>query len=101
MSRHLLKDKHQALAVMNNKAYCIGHSNRKASISTPQGSGFEISYDGLHFYLENISGDVYMNSVRVVGRTELVGSCVVAIGPTESRSRSYITFDVSSPEVAL
>lgn len=100
ISRYLLKDRHQALAVMNNKPYYLNNSNKKALLSLPDRGSFEISYDGLRFYLDKITGMVFMNSLHVHEKTELVNSCVVAIGTNENR-RSYITFDVSSPEVIL
>lgn len=102
IERYLLKDRHQALVVMNGCTHSLNASKQKAVLSVKGMGEFNVSYDGLRFYLDSISGEVYMNNIPITSKTEMAGSCVVAIGaPVRKAARRYITFDISYPEVTL
>ncbi len=102
IKRHLLKGRHQALAVLNGKNFLLSSEKERANFTIASIGTFSIIYDGLRFHIDNVSGEIYMNNIEVTEKKELIGSCVVAIGsPERENSRSYITFDVSNPEVAL
>ncbi len=102
ISRHLLKGRHQALTVFNGRDYLINSTNNKVALSVKGIGGFSIYYDDLRFYINNISGEIYMNNIPISSTTELVGSCVVTIGdPPKGKNRSYITLDISYPEVTI
>jgi serine/threonine-protein kinase len=102
IEHHLLKGKHQALAVMDGKTYYLNTDKTRVKLSLTDVGALDIYYDDLRFYLNNISGEVYMNNVLVTSKMELIRSCVITLGgPDRKNQRSHITFDVSNPEVAL
>jgi serine/threonine-protein kinase len=102
LARHLLRDRHQALAVYNGKPYVINAGNRSAGLDYPTVGKIEITYDGLKFLVAVATGEVYINNRPTNPGEEIPGSCVVALGGAHrGSSRAYITFDVSKPEVVL
>lgn len=102
LARHLLRDRHQALAVYNGKPYVINSGNRSAGLDYPAVGKIEIAYDGLRFLVSVATGEVYINNRSASPGEEIPGSCVVALGgPHRGNNRAYITFDVSNPEVVL
>jgi len=103
LGRYLLFNKHQAVAVMSGKTYIFNKDSTKASISLPSIGSFEIHYNGLEFKLENVIGEVSVNNIPAKSNMKIPGSCVVALGNSNRHytERSFITFDVSNPEVTL
>ncbi|GAA4890700.1 serine/threonine-protein kinase [Ferrimonas pelagia] len=103
LSKHLLFNKHQALAVSNAKTHTLDMHNRSAALSLGNIGSFNITYDGFDFRLQNVVGEVSVNDTRALSGMAIPGSCVVAIGDQNRHNweRTYITFDVSNPEVAL
>jgi serine/threonine-protein kinase len=103
IARHLLKDKHQALAVFNDTPQYLNHSKRKISLSLPNIGAIEIEYNSLDFFVKSKSGEVLVNNRAIQTNEVIPGSCVVALGYScrPSRERAYITFDISHPEVVL
>lgn len=102
LARHLLRDKHQALAVYNGKPFVINAGNRSAGLDYSTVGKVEIAYDGLKFFVQVATGEVYINNAPANSGKEIPGSCVVALGGAHrGRNRAYITFDVSNPEVVL
>jgi eukaryotic-like serine/threonine-protein kinase len=102
LSRQLLRDKHQALAVYNNQTNVLNSSKRAASLRLPEIGEIKIEYDGFRFYVTSVSGEVFINNQAVISGEEIPGSCVVALGAAYRKNdRKYITFDVSNPEVVL
>ncbi|MEI5639724.1 MULTISPECIES: serine/threonine-protein kinase [unclassified Pseudoalteromonas] len=103
ISKYLLFDKHQALAVIKGQPHILNKNKRSAKLEFGTIGSFEIHYNGLNFSLKNVSGEVYMNNIKVNGDMVIPGSCVVGIG-TSSRhytQRIFVTFDISNPEVAI
>lgn len=103
LARHLLRDRHQALAVFKGKPYYINAGNRSAGLDYPAVGKIEISYDGLRFFVSVATGEVYINNSSIAQGYEIPGSCVVALGGPHRRNdqRAFITFDLSNPEVVL
>lgn len=101
LAKYLLKDRHQALVVIDGKPHLINHSQKGAKLSAPLG-GLSVHYDGLNFSMRNIQGHISVNGVAAQDGDFLNGSCVIVVGPDSAgASRSYISFDVSHPEVVL
>jgi len=103
IARYLLKDKHQAIVIHNGNPQYLNSETKSVQLELTGIGKVEIAYDGLHFKVVSVSGEIYINnSVPQVG-TILPASCVVAIGATyrHANQRAFITFDVSNPEVVL
>jgi len=99
---HLLRNKHQALAIHQGKPYLINSGNVSAGLDYPTVGKIEIVYDGLRFFVYVATGEVFINNQEVVPGQEIPGSCVVALGAAyRGGKRAYITFDVSNPEVVI
>lgn len=102
LSRQLLRDKHQALAVYSNKSNILNGSKRTVTLRLEGIGEIKIEYDGFRFYVASVSGEVFINNQTVISGEEIPGSCVVTLGNTHrANARKYITFDVSNPEVVL
>lgn len=102
IARYLLRDKHQAIAVYNSKPHFVNAGNRKVGLDYPSVGKIEIEYDGLRFFVKVAAGEVYINNSPVEAGEEIPGSCVVALGGAHrGKTRAFITFDVSNPEVVL
>lgn len=103
IGKHLKHLKHQALAVFNGKTHILNKDCRRVTINLSSIGGFDLNYDGYRFTVENVSGEVYINNTLAISGTEIPGACVVAIGSKDRHytQRSYITFDISNPEVTL
>lgn len=101
LGKQLMRDRHQALLVFNQKPVYVNANKPVGKISGRLG-GLDIRYDGLRFTSQAIVGDVYINNLPAVSGGQLPGSCVIALGAsTAGAQRSYITFDVSHPEIML
>lgn len=102
LARHLLRGKHQALAVYQGKPYTLTTWNPSVELNAAGIGKVEIIYTGLKFIVYIAEGEVFINNSPAVRGEEIPGSCVVALGaPLRGSSRAYITFDVSNPEVVL
>lgn len=103
IARYLLKDKHQAIVIYNGNAQYLNSQTKSVQLELSGIGKIEIAYDGLHFKITSVSGEVYINNSAPQIGTILPVSCVVAIGATyrHSNQRAFITFDVSNPEVVL
>lgn len=102
IARHVLKDRHKALLVANGLEYVLNDEVRAVSIGSATLGKFNLRYDGLDFYIEYVSGDVYLNNARVLSTTLLPGSCVVVVGsPDRGMGRLSVSIDVSHPEVVI
>lgn len=102
LARHLLRGKHQALAVYKGKPYVFNAAELSAGLDLTDIGKIEILYTGLKFIVYVATGEVFINNNPAVPGEEIPGSCVVALGGAHrGSSREYITFDVSNPEVML
>lgn len=97
----LLTGNHQGLVISGHSTNIVNSQSSRARVKTMLGS-FSISYDGSYFILGDINGEVFVNGMRVVSGEQLTGSCVIITGAvTAGMSRSFITFDLSNPEVSI
>lgn len=102
LARHLLRGKHQAIAVHKRTPYIINAWNPSAELDSTGIGKIEILYTGLKFIVYIAIGEVFINNSPAVQGEEIPGSCVVALGGAHRRNdREYVTFDVSNPEVVL
>lgn len=102
IARYLLKDKHQALAVYNGKAYVFNCDNRSASLNLPGIGNLTIQYDGLKFFVSTAEDEVFINNLSVTIGQEIPSSSVITLGnPERGLNRKFVTFDVSNPEIVL
>lgn len=102
IAKHLLLNKHQALAVYQGAPHYLNTNNRTVSISWTGVGSVRISYDGMRFFVEEVNGEVFINYGLAEIDQPLPASCVLALGaPQRGAQRKYITFDLSHPEVVL
>jgi serine/threonine-protein kinase len=98
---HILRGRHRATFVVQGTVHVLQASLRAVTITLPGGVA-RLSYDGLRFAVSALSGDVYINNVRVVSQQHLPRSCVVTFGgPALGANRVHVPIDVSHPEVVL
>ena len=95
---HLLFNKHRALIVLNGQRHEINSTKTKSTVKSSDGSSLVIRYDGYKFFAEDVSGAVCANNYALQKNTELPNSCVISFGASGS-GRTFVTFDVSNPEV--
>ncbi|CAK1712832.1 Protein kinase [Vibrio crassostreae] len=101
LRRHLLRDKHKGLMVMESQVKELNSQNRRAKISSTYGTSLNgeitIEYDGYDFKVAALGGDVTVNNDQVNVGHILPGASVITLG-TPAR-RGFVTFDISNPEV--
>lgn len=101
LSQHLLQGRHRALVVYEGNATYLDLNKRSVTLQLGT-KEIKISYNGFHFYVEYVKGEVYINNRKVTLNEILPGACVVALGaPSEQNARKYITFDLSHPEIIV
>jgi serine/threonine-protein kinase len=100
IGRHLLRDQHRALLVSGGRTYVLDKDNRIARLSVPGQGTLTITYDGLYFKVSKLGGEVAINNMLMSDGDHLPGSCVIVLGSSGQR-RTFITVDVSHPEVVL
>jgi len=97
---YLLRDTHQALAVIGGKKYVLNTQNRNITLEMGAVGKVKITYNGLGFVVSHVEGAVYINNAAVVINQVMPGSCVITLG-NNGTSRDFVPFDVSNPEVVL
>jgi eukaryotic-like serine/threonine-protein kinase len=102
LARHVLKNRHRALAVTAGQEHRLDASHRAVRIRVASGDSVDIRYDGLDFSLTAVSGVVYVNNMPAATGLILPGCCVIALGTMDKPTdRVYITFDISQPEISI
>lgn len=102
VGRHLLYGRHKATMIVADKIHYLDKVGQSVKISSGAVGSIDVSYDGYNFIVSNVVGNVYINNIVVSPPRTLPGACVITIGsPMLGYGRSYITFDVSHPEVVL
>lgn len=97
----LLRDRHRATFVVHGNVHTLDARQRGVVITLPGGVA-RFRYDGLAFSIKLVSGDVFVNNIKVTSQTILPRSCVVSFGsPTLGMNRVHVPIDVSHPEVVL
>ncbi|MFT0518006.1 serine/threonine protein kinase [Pseudomonas faucium] len=99
LAKHLLKDRHRALVVMDGSLHELDLNHRSISLKARDVGDISIGYDGFDFKVLTCSGAVYLNNTRVDAGDIVPGCCVITFG--SSGRRKFVTFDVSNPEVVV
>lgn len=94
----LLEGQHRAWLNNNGALTEINNSSPTAKINAGVGS-IEIQYTGTNFVVLAASGAVNINNMMVVPGQQVPSSCVIIFGNQGARSRAFVTFDASNPEV--
>lgn len=102
----LTYDKHIALMTLvgNDKAYTVNSMNRNVTLSSENNRDkFSLEYNGFDFSIHQIHGEVYINNMQAFENQVIPDSIVVSLGGPhrDNRERSFVTFDVSQPEVSI
>ena len=100
--RVLLYNRHRALINIGGNANYLDAGNPRATASIAGLATVVIEYDGDCFRASQVTGDVFVNNVKVGPGFIFPGSCVIAFGAPELQARRvYVTFDVSHPGVEV
>ena len=77
--------------------------NPRVNLQHPSFGRLSIVYDGLDFRVAHVEGDIWANNMEVSIDAVLPDCCVIAFGGPDHRAgqRSFVTMDVSHPEVVL
>lgn len=97
LERHVLNGRHRAIAVINRDAKRLDTANRSISMTVSAGDSLGIQYDGLQFAVSSAAGNVFVNNGAVKPGTIIPGCCVITFGV--GSNRTFVTFDISNPEV--
>lgn len=97
LRRHLLQDRHRALLVLGTNTHEITAASRSAIIKSGKLNEIRITYDGLRFTVTSCTVNILINNTTFTIGDELPPCCVIAF--SNGTSRSFVTFDVSNPEV--
>jgi serine/threonine protein kinase len=102
IGKHLLRDQHRALLISGGSTYTLDMNKKVVQLSVAGQGALDIKYDGLDFVVTSLTGDVLINNRTVAVGYVLPGSCVIVLGAAHlGTRRTFITVDVSHPEVAL
>ncbi|MPT40257.1 MAG: serine/threonine protein kinase [Achromobacter sp.] len=96
LARQLLKNRHRATVVLNGTTNTLDCNNRTIALNAKIGN-LTIEYDGIDFKVTKVSGAVYINNTAVFVGAVVPGCCVLTFG--DSGPRTFVTFDISNPEV--
>ncbi len=101
-ARVLLKGKHRATFVPDTgQKFVLDHSKPTVTLKHQFGS-VTFVYDGLSFVVTLVSGEVWANNIRIVTGSAPPDGSVITFGDPERKfARSFVTVDVSHPEVVL
>jgi eukaryotic-like serine/threonine-protein kinase len=100
LGKHLLRDQHRALLVNGNTIHMLDASKRAVRLAVQGRGSLIIRYDGLQFVASEVNGHVSINNLLAVDGFILPGSCVIVLG-SQRGSQTFVTVDVSHPEVLL
>jgi serine/threonine protein kinase len=100
VGRFLLQNKHRALLVSNAGTAILDSSNPVVQLSVKGQGSLKISYTGFQFKVSDVTGNVSINNIPTSNGYILPGSCVIVLGAAIP-NRTFVTVDVSHPEVSL
>jgi eukaryotic-like serine/threonine-protein kinase len=100
ISKLLLQNKHRALIVSNAATAVLDSTNPVVQLSVNGQGSLKINYTGFQFVTSEVTGIVSINNIPTSDGYVLPGSCVIVLGAA-STYRTFITVDVSHPEVSL
>ena len=98
----LLRDHHSAAFVVQGTLHTLSAGQKAVTITLSNLGVARFNYDGLKFLIAPISGDVFVNNIKITSESTLPKSSVVSFGgPEKGMGRVHVPFDVSHPEVVL
>lgn len=98
MERHLLYKRHRAVAVINNQPKTLDAASSSIVMKVGSDRAMTVRYDGYDFIVSEVTGPVYLNNMAAKAGTIIPGCCVITFGNV-SGQRTFVTFDISNPEV--
>lgn len=103
LEKHILYNRHQALVVHREKSTYLNHKKSSITLAVENVGSIDVHYDGMNFVITRAEGEVFINNTHVVSGSTIPTSCVLAIGGSHRKNweRSFITFDLSHPEINL
>ena len=102
LAQRLLFGRHRAHLSTGYNEYDLNTPGQGATLNVNGMGGIEIRYDGLQFVVASVSGDVFVNNSAVTVGETLPGASVITIGAQNlGARRTFVTFDISHPEVVL
>lgn len=102
IGRQILFGRHRAFFSDGANTYFLDSKTRAIRVSAATTGSAKITYDGLRFFLAEVKGDVSVNGNPAADGHLLPDSCVIILGDKSlGASRTFLTFDVSHPEVLL
>ena len=100
LHKHLARNKHRALVSYAGTTYRLAAGVKPFTLRrSGSPDRIRIAYDEFDFVVVDVSGDVFVNNMRVLLGMKITGSCLITLG--SGRDRAFVTFDVSHPEVVL
>ena len=102
LAKYLVQNQHTATFVVNYNGFSsvtLSATKRSVSVGKTNLGSFEVHYDGMDFHIRNITGAVFLNNTAVTSDLILPKACVIALGA--DRSRAFVSYDISHPEVVL
>ena len=102
LAQRLLFGRHRAHLSTGDQEYDLNTPGQGVTLNIAGRGSIEIRYDGLWFVVANVSGDVFVNNRIATVDQILPGASVITIGAQHlGSSRTFLTFDISHPEVVL
>lgn len=100
--RVLSRGKHRGMLVLEDGTkYALSTASKVATTKSNFGTA-TVSYDSMDFVLTDFTGEVWVNNMKARKGMRLPGGCVFTFGdPSRKSARSYVTLDISHPEVVL
>ncbi|RFB72949.1 MULTISPECIES: serine/threonine-protein kinase [unclassified Herbaspirillum] len=102
LRRHILFGRHRGLIVLGPKSHELNAESPRVTVKSGSTNSISLVYDGMKFLISGITGTVAVNAKPITPELiaageELPDCCVIAFGPKPART--FVTFDVSNPEV--
>ena len=102
LAQRLLFGRHRAHLSTEVNEYDLNTPGQGVTLNIEGMGRIVILYNGVQFMITSVSGDVFVNNSRVAVGEALPGASVITIGaPHLGARRTFVTFDISHPEVVL
>ncbi|ANV83659.1 hypothetical protein AWQ21_04240 [Picosynechococcus sp. PCC 7003] len=99
LKKHLLFGKHRALLTSNGRTEVISKDKSSVNLNIDNVGSLTIQYNGLDFVVAHYAGNITVNRNSIRVNQLLPNNCVITF--EGDHSRTFITFDISNPEVVL
>jgi serine/threonine protein kinase len=104
-ARILVHNRHRASFVVPSRQGTVELSKARPRVrfAVESRGTVAISYDGLDFSVTSLEGEVWINNMKAVDGLRLPDCCVIGLGSPDlhAQQRTFITMDLSHPEVVL